>query len=59
MGFERQRALALRRTQSSESVTASRKPRARSIVVRSAVMRFVMVKRGENVVMGLLASRQL
>jgi hypothetical protein len=38
----------IRRTHSSESVAASRNPRARSIVVSAAVMRFVIVKVGRN-----------
>ena len=38
----------MRRTQSSESVAASRNPRARSIVVSAAVMALVIVKRGRG-----------
>ena len=44
--FKQARALTHALDQASDSVAASRKPRARSIAVRDAVIEFVMVKRG-------------
>src|SRR6266508_4455577 len=46
----------MRRTHSSDSVAASRNPRARSIAVNPAVMAFVIVKRGAKLLTSQLAS---
>jgi len=48
----------MRRTQSSDSVAASRNPRARSMEVSAAVTVFVIVNRGANGLMRDLRGRK-